>query len=142
MKKTVLVILTVITIAACAKLDIVRFSSTSNHLDSGGRIDEPEQSTVPVEELAQLFYSRSELSGNRVRQVQKMSPKKRVDPKQYRVVIDWMKDGTRYVKLHDLKTGQDFIANDKDQAGNIRLQERTLHKYVFIINEEEVAIAR
>lgn len=99
---------------------------------------------VSPEELSQLFY-RTNAAKKKLRVTEEkiiVSDKKKVNPEDYTVIIDWMTEGVRFVKLRNKTTMNEYTIKEGTSNNNIVLLERTLFSYKFSIDGEIIEVKR
>jgi|GEM_PF-5930744 len=92
---------------------------------------------VPLDEYVYLFFDRY-VKNDKVKKVVKnnnpvkLSPAD-IDPKNYRVIIDWQVENDRFIKMENRANGKIYVIKDGDTTGEIVLLERHLRYYIFLI---------
>jgi hypothetical protein len=74
--------------------------------------------------------------------VQKEKVTSQVNASEYKVIVDWMVSGKRYVKLKNMLTGTEYIVMEGDTGSRIKLVQRTLFSYKFDINGQIIEVKR
>jgi hypothetical protein len=128
---------------SCANVDIIRVqrnNSTESYQDvTQDKVIE----SKPASNLALLFFDKRYFNtGPVTKTTTTIKPESRINSADYRVIVDWMKDGVRHVKVQNIRTGAEYIVKEGDRSGTILLIDRTLFSYKFLINGVEVIIER
>ena len=97
---------------------------------------------VSPEELSGLFYDKQMTFIKKELMPETVKKTNDVNPADYTIIIDWMVEGKRCVKLKNNKTGQIYIVKEDDKNGNVVLLYRDYFKYRFRIDGTEVEIKR
>ena len=97
---------------------------------------------VSPEEMLSLFYDTPEIVTRSEKKEETVKKINQINPVDYTIVIDWMVEGKRRVKLKNNKTGQVFIATEGNNDGNVTLLYRDYFKYRFRIDGVDVEIKR
>ena len=65
------------------------------------------------------------------------------NPADYKAIVDWQEDnGVRYIRLKNLKTGQEYIVKEGSSRGEVILLERSLFFYKFKIHNQIIKVKR
>jgi len=97
---------------------------------------------VKPEELVGLFYDTPEIIPKSEKKKDLVNKTSQINPADYTIIIDWMVEGVRYIKIKNNKTGQLYIVKEGDKDSNIILLYRDYFKYRFRIDGTEVEIKR
>ena len=98
---------------------------------------------IKTDEFVYLFFDKSNFQSKPAALKTVKKEVAELNPNDYKVIVDWLiEDGTRQIKLKNLKTGQVYIIKENDKSGEIILLERNLFDYKFRIGDQTVKVKR
>jgi hypothetical protein len=144
--KKILVFTIIIFVAGCAgpNIQLVKKISKEKTTDLKDDIKDADQpiKNIPVEEYVYLFFNRAFFIKTDNKNDHNDIQMPLIHENDFKSVIEFQIQGNRYIKLRNIKTGEEYIIKEGDKKGNVVLLERTLQYYKFKFNNTVIKVNR
>lgn len=138
----------IIFLISCSNINIINHSvKEKKEKKSIEKKEKQKILEIKAEDLSTLFFNNYKKVENKTIKKVEYTKKEvvvnnKIDASDYTVIIDWMVNGVRYVKLRNKKLMNEYIIKEHDTNSSIILVERSLFYYKFKIDGQIIEVKR
>ena len=144
----VILIFLIIILFSCSNNNIINHNiKEKKKKETEEKKEKQKINEVKADELSRLFFkdyvkTEKKITKDKEIRVKEIIQIEKIDAADYIVIIDWMVNGVRYLKLKNKKSMNEYIIKEGDTNSSIILLERTLFTYKFKIDGQIIEVKR